>query len=155
MDVALDSCSHYTSEAGPTSFEPCLQSQLLHLLILHHLILPQASMIQKLREVLPQNSCPSLGSLLPLSNHKRWLFLEWWLIFPLLVSGVLATSACTLSVLLVALGPIIRIPPQFQDPPRLESSPGLMEPTGDSAWRPRCHHTRFGCHHTREVTLSP
>ena len=55
---------------------------------------------------------------------------------PLRVSGVLATSACTLSALLVALGPVIRIPPQFQDPPRLEPSPGSMEPTGDSAWRP-------------------
>ena len=47
---------------------------------------------------------------------------------PLLVSGVLATSACTLSALLVALGPGIRIPPQFQDRPRLEPSSGSMEP---------------------------
>ena len=55
---------------------------------------------------------------------------------PLRVSGVLVTSVCTLSALLVALGPVIRIPPQFQDPPRLEPSSGLMEPAGDSAWRP-------------------
>ena len=55
---------------------------------------------------------------------------------PLLVSGVLVTSVCTLSALLVALGPVIRIPPQFQDPPRLEPSSGSMEPAGDSAWRP-------------------
>ena len=47
---------------------------------------------------------------------------------PLLVSGVLATSACTLSALLVALGPVIRIPPQFQDPPRLEPSSARWNP---------------------------
>ena len=47
---------------------------------------------------------------------------------PLRVSGVLITSACTLSALLVALGPGIRIPPQFQDPPRLEPSSARWNP---------------------------
>ena len=56
-----------------------------------------------------------------------------------------------LSALLVALGPVIRIPPQFQDPPRLE--PPLrdsMEPAGYSSGvlaRGPSSHTRGGTPH--------